>query len=79
MEREVARRLEAASSDEASWPAAAREEVTRLSQRLEASKRIADSLQADLEAEVAAHEREAISRASLQVQGAAAEAACCLY
>lgn len=68
VEREVTRRLEAAAADESSWPPAAREEVGRLGQRLEASRKLTNSLQAQLEGEVAAHEREAISRASLQVR-----------
>ena len=66
VEREVARRLESAAADESNWPSAAREELARLSQRLESSTNISNSLQAELESEVAAHEREAISRASLQ-------------
>ena len=67
MEREVARRLEAAAVDEASWPQAAREEVSRVGQRLEAARNMSNSLQAELEAEVAAHERDAIACTSLQV------------
>ena len=64
----MARRLEVAATDQAAWPAAAREEVGRLGQRLEAARNMSNSLQAELEAEVAAHERDAIARASLQVR-----------
>ncbi|KAK9811082.1 hypothetical protein WJX73_001251 [Symbiochloris irregularis] len=73
MEREVARRIEAAAADEASWPQAAREEMARLTQRLEASRNTTNGLQAELEAEVAAHEADAIARASLQMRLTAAE------